>query len=111
MPNHNILSLSLSLITYPWSTLCLISASSITHRLSGPLVDSLYRFVSKILIPTNYPHLVISGSGDGTLRVWHIEDGSLVYSHDARKDPADLVVTLPCAYYSKTSLLAAICEG
>ncbi|KFQ72433.1 tRNA (guanine-N(7)-)-methyltransferase non-catalytic subunit WDR4, partial [Phaethon lepturus] len=36
-------------------------------------------FVSKILVIPNYPHLLLSASGDSTLRLWEYKSGEEVY--------------------------------
>jgi tRNA (guanine-N(7)-)-methyltransferase subunit TRM82 len=67
-------------------------------------------FVSKIIIPENYPELVVSGSGDQTLRLWNYVTGECVFSCRNHASSAGNV-TIPAAYYPPTSILAVIVEG
>nr|A4IGH4.2 RecName: Full=tRNA (guanine-N(7)-)-methyltransferase non-catalytic subunit wdr4; AltName: Full=WD repeat-containing protein 4 [Danio rerio] len=42
-------------------------------------------FVSSLLVPAGHPDWLLSGSGDGTVNVWHYETGRRLHSVDMRK--------------------------
>ncbi|XP_051565862.1 tRNA (guanine-N(7)-)-methyltransferase non-catalytic subunit wdr4-like isoform X1 [Myxocyprinus asiaticus] len=42
-------------------------------------------FVSALLVPAGHPDLLLSGSGDGTMKVWHYETGRRLQSIDVRQ--------------------------
>ncbi|CAM4606074.1 unnamed protein product [Leuciscus chuanchicus] len=42
-------------------------------------------FVSALLVPAGHPDWLLSGSGDGTVKVWHYETGRRLHSVDLRQ--------------------------
>ncbi|XP_051998984.1 tRNA (guanine-N(7)-)-methyltransferase non-catalytic subunit wdr4-like [Xyrauchen texanus] len=42
-------------------------------------------FVSTLLVPTGHPDWLLSGSGDGTMKIWHYETGRRLQSVDVRQ--------------------------
>ncbi|XP_010781738.1 tRNA (guanine-N(7)-)-methyltransferase non-catalytic subunit wdr4-like [Notothenia coriiceps] len=43
------------------------------------------RFVSALLVPPAYPHWLLSGSGDGTMKLWDYESGRKLQSWDLKE--------------------------
>ncbi|KAF4109338.1 hypothetical protein G5714_010411 [Onychostoma macrolepis] len=46
-------------------------------------------FVSALLVPVGHPDWLLSGSGDGTMKVWHYESGRRLHSVDLRQFTLD----------------------
>ncbi|KAK7153769.1 hypothetical protein R3I94_007206 [Phoxinus phoxinus] len=46
-------------------------------------------FVSALLVPAGHPDWLLSGSGDGTVKVWHYETGRRLHSVDLRQPGLD----------------------
>ncbi|XP_073701762.1 tRNA (guanine-N(7)-)-methyltransferase non-catalytic subunit wdr4 [Garra rufa] len=46
-------------------------------------------FVSALLVPAGHPNWLLSGSGDGTMKVWHYETGRRLHSVDLRQFTSD----------------------
>uniref|UniRef100_A0A8B9DMG9 WD repeat domain 4 n=1 Tax=Anser cygnoides TaxID=8845 RepID=A0A8B9DMG9_ANSCY len=74
-------------------------------------------FVSRILVVPNYPDLLLSASGDGTLRLWHYKSGEEVYcchlssvcGPDATKTDQKYTVTR-IAYCCQGGYVAVLCD-
>ncbi|KAM9206233.1 tRNA (guanine-N(7)-)-methyltransferase non-catalytic subunit WDR4 [Mergus octosetaceus] len=74
-------------------------------------------FVSRILAVPNYPDLLLSASGDGTLRLWHYKSGDEVYcchlssvcGPDATKTDQKYTVTR-IAYCCQGGYVAVLCD-
>nr|XP_020462300.1 tRNA (guanine-N(7)-)-methyltransferase non-catalytic subunit WDR4 [Monopterus albus] len=43
------------------------------------------QFVSALLVPSGHPHCLLSGSGDGTVKLWEYESGRRLQSWDLRE--------------------------
>lgn len=63
--------------------------------------------MSGLVIPSTYPDLLITGSGDGSLRLWSYKDGTELESHN-HKTNESLTVTVPLSFSSKSSALAVL---
>uniref|UniRef100_A0A8C2L0Q0 WD repeat domain 4 n=1 Tax=Cyprinus carpio TaxID=7962 RepID=A0A8C2L0Q0_CYPCA len=46
-------------------------------------------FVSALLVPAGHPDWLLSGSGDGTMKVWHYESGRRLHSVDLKQFTLD----------------------
>uniref|UniRef100_A0ABM5FXY8 tRNA (Guanine-N(7)-)-methyltransferase non-catalytic subunit WDR4 n=1 Tax=Pogona vitticeps TaxID=103695 RepID=A0ABM5FXY8_9SAUR len=72
-------------------------------------------FVSRIFVIPNYPDLLLSASGDCTLRLWEYKHGkevycynlSTLYTHEATKNDKKYTVS-KISYYSEGSYIAVL---
>uniref|UniRef100_A0A3Q4BUB5 Uncharacterized protein n=1 Tax=Mola mola TaxID=94237 RepID=A0A3Q4BUB5_MOLML len=65
------------------------------------------QFVSALLVPPGRPGLLLSGSGDGTVKLWEYESGRKLQSRDLREETADWdgqkVTTAPECLFVRTN--------
>lgn len=83
----------------------------VSHYPKGYIIESYClghrEFVSGLVIPSTYPDVLITGSGDGSLRVWSYKDGTELESHN-HKTNENLTVAVPLSFSSKSSALAVL---
>eukprot|EP01118_Nematostelium_gracile_P018689 TRINITY_DN8401_c0_g1_i1.p1 TRINITY_DN8401_c0_g1~~TRINITY_DN8401_c0_g1_i1.p1 ORF type:complete len:350 (+),score=68.18 TRINITY_DN8401_c0_g1_i1:41-1090(+) len=70
-------------------------------------------FVSRLCIPPQYPNLLISGGGDGSIKLWDFRSGKELFSFNTHSQPNPgqniNIITLACS--SKNNTVVAILEG
>jgi len=64
-------------------------------------------FVTKLLIPNHQPHLLVSGAGDGTLKLWNYNEGILLSTLELIE--GNVVSSL--SYCIKNRIFCALIEG
>lgn len=61
----------------------------VSHHMSPYNIQSYClghnQFVSTLVIPSGHPHWLLSGSGDGTVKLWEYESGCELHSWDLRQ--------------------------
>ncbi|EFA83074.1 WD40 repeat-containing protein [Heterostelium album PN500] len=65
-------------------------------------------FVSKFIFNPSKPEIIVSGSGDGTVKVWNWKSGEVLQSLDLKQagQAVDEVITLPLAIVNNTLYLS-----
>uniref|UniRef100_A0A3Q3XGJ3 Uncharacterized protein n=1 Tax=Mola mola TaxID=94237 RepID=A0A3Q3XGJ3_MOLML len=66
------------------------------------------QFVSALLVPPGRPGLLLSGSGDGTVKLWEYESGRKLQSRDLREETNPTVCRISSSADSR--LVAVQCE-
>lgn len=66
-------------------------------------------YLTNIIIPDDAPTLVISGSGDGTVKVWNYLEGKLLNSVTPSESQG--AIAIPTAYNKAGSKLVVLVEG
>ncbi|XP_032831282.2 tRNA (guanine-N(7)-)-methyltransferase non-catalytic subunit WDR4 [Petromyzon marinus] len=71
-------------------------------------------FVSRVTLMKNHPDKLLTGSGDGTVRLWDLTSGREISSCNLNPSPAEQRKEHPVSCVAHTAtldMIAAVCEG